>query len=390
MKDNDDIISKIVTYISGELDDEERNATKRWIDADADRRALFEQVQREEQRLRWSVRVALIKGTYAQVRNRLRRHVVVRWGGIAAAAIAVGIFATLYAPVRERGNVSTTATADSILPGKPRAMLYLASGEGIAVTDSARTILDPGVAEVDVKAGGELTYTTGAPALPGAMHRVTIPRGGEFSAVLSDGTKIWLNSRTELSYPVTFSGNSREVHLDGEAYFEVAADGRPFVVHAGDVVVRVLGTDFNINTQTAGVVKTVLVRGSVEVIAGGERVKLAPDQLATYRASDGTLSARRVDVTPYVAWKDDNFVFDGQRLEDIMETLSLWYDVEVIYENDAVKETRLTGDLERYDDVRKLLYFFEKTSSGLHFEIDGKKILVQWTDDRDPTKQNNK
>jgi hypothetical protein len=264
-----------------------------------------------------------------------------------------------------------------ITPGQPRAMLYLASGEGVPVGDNPLTILDPDVAEVNVKEGGELTYTAReeAPVSPGVMHRVSIPRGGEFDVVLGDGTKVSLNSRTELRYPVHFSADLREVYLEGEAYFEVEKDGRPFVVHAGGLDVRVLGTEFNVNTQTAGTVKTVLVTGSVEIVSGGETVRLSPNQLATYH--DGKFSVERVDVTPHVAWKDDNFVFDKERLEDIMETLSLWYDMEVIYENEGVKETRLTGDLERYDNVRKLLYFFEKTSESLHFEIVGKTVIVR-------------
>jgi ferric-dicitrate binding protein FerR (iron transport regulator) len=267
--------------------------------------------------------------------------------------------------------------AEFIMPGQTRAMLYLASGEGIPVGDSPLTILDPNVAEVNVKEGGELTYTIReeAPVLPGATHRVSIPRGGEFDVVLGDGTRVWLNSRTELSYPVHFSQESREVYLEGEAYFEVAKDGRPFVVHAGGLDVRVLGTECNVNTQTAGTVKTVLVTGSVEISSGKETVRLTPNQLATYR--DGGFSVQRVDVTPHVAWKDDNFVFDKERLEDIMETLSLWYDMGVIYENELVKEVRLTGDLERYEDVRKLLYFFERTSESFHFEIVGKTVIVR-------------
>jgi ferric-dicitrate binding protein FerR (iron transport regulator) len=269
--------------------------------------------------------------------------------------------------------------AEFITPGQPKAMLYLASGESVPVGDSPLTILDPNVAEVNVKEGGELTYAAReeVTALQGATHRISIPRGGEFSAVLGDGTKVRLNSRTELSYPVHFSKESREVYLEGEAYFEVAKAGRPFVVHAGGLDVRVLGTEFNVNTQTAGTVKTVLVTGSVEISSGKETVRLTPNQLAIYRSGDEHFSVQRVDVTPHVAWKDNNFVFDKERLEDIMETLSLWYDMEVIYENDLVKETRLTGDLERYEEVQKLLYFFEKTSSGLHFEIVGKTVIVR-------------
>jgi hypothetical protein len=302
--------------------------------------------------------------------------VLVQWGRVAAVVAlllgAGGVGYRLYFSP-ELPPVVT----EFITPGQTQAVLYLASGEGIPVGDSSLTILDPNVAEMNVKEGGELTYAVReeVSTLPCVMHRVSIPRGGEFDVVLGDGTKVSLNSRTELSYPVHFSAELREVYLEGEAYFEVEKDGRPFVVHVGGLDVRVLGTEFNVNTQTAGTVKTVLVTGSVEILSGGETVRLSPNQLATYR--DGKFSVQHVDVTPHVAWKDDNFVFDKERLEDIMETLSLWYDMGVIYENEGVKETRLTGDLERYEDVRKLFYFFERTSGDLHFEIVGKTVIVR-------------
>ncbi|MDR1273589.1 MAG: FecR domain-containing protein [Odoribacteraceae bacterium] len=375
-KDDDKIILRLLTYIADELDVQERAEVKRWIESNEEHRLLFEKVRRGEMRLRWGVRVALIRGRYVHVVRRISRQVFVRWGRVAAAVAlllgAGGVGYRLYFSPEP-----SPVVAEFITPGQPRAMLYLASGEVVPVGDSPLTILDPNVTEVNVKEGGELTYAARkeAPTLPGATHRISIPRGGEFSAVLGDGTKVRLNSRTELSYPVHFSQESREVYLEGEAYFEVVKDGRPFVVHVGGLDVRVLGTEFNVNTQTAGTVKTVLVTGSVEIASGGETVRLSPNQLATYR--DGKFSVRRVDVTPHVAWKDNNFVFDKERLEDIMETLSLWYDMEVIYESDLVKEMRLTGDLERYEDVRKLLYFFEKTSSGLHFDIIGKTVIVR-------------
>jgi ferric-dicitrate binding protein FerR (iron transport regulator) len=374
--ENDDkTILQLLNYIADELDEGERKEVEHWIESDEEHRLLFEKVRRGEMRLRWGVRVALIRGRYVHIVRRISRHVLVRWGRAAVVALLLGAGGVGYRLYLS--SQPAPVVAEFITPGQPRAMLYLASGESVPVGDSPLAILDPDVAEVKVMEGGELTYAGSGEvsAMPGAMHRVIIPRGGEFDVVLGDGTRINLNSRTELSYPVHFSKELREVYLEGEAYFEVEKDGRPFVVHAGGLDVRVLGTGFNVNTQTAGTVKTVLVTGSVEIISGEETVRLSPNQLATYR--DGKFSVRRVDVTPHVAWKDNNFVFDKERLEDIMETLSLWYDMEVIYENEEMKETLLTGDLERYEDVRKLLYFFEKTSSGLHFDIIGKTVIVR-------------
>ncbi|MDR0543998.1 MAG: DUF4974 domain-containing protein [Odoribacteraceae bacterium] len=118
------------------------------------------------------------------------------------------------------------------------------------------------------------------------------------------------------------------------------------------------------------------MEGIVEVTAGGESARLAPEQAAAYRAG-GRLEVRDAETAPLVAWKDHSFIFNGQSLEEIMATLSLWYDVDVVYENEEVKRTRLTGDLMRYEDIRKLLHLFEQTSGLVKFEIDGRTITIK-------------
>ncbi|MDR2129997.1 MAG: DUF4974 domain-containing protein [Odoribacteraceae bacterium] len=377
----DEIISRLLDYLSGESDEQELEATRQWIEADAANRLLFEQVRREEMKLRWGTRAALIRGRYEQIRRCLARRAPARWGRIATAAAVVALIVTGGMIYRSWvPEIAPPATeANLIHPGKPQAVIYLASGKGIPVSDSTLTILDPDVAEINVKPGGEMVYATRAEAsvAPDVMHRVFIPKGGEFFVELTDGTKVWLNSYTELSYPVHFSPARREVYLTGEAYFDVAEGERPFVVHAGGIEVKVFGTEFNINTQRAGEVRAVLVTGSVEIASKRERVTLQPNQLAVYRANEESVTVTAVDVLPHVAWKDDNFIFDREYLEEIMNTLSLWYDVEVFYANEEVKKIRLTGDLERYDDIRKLLYFFEKTSDKVTFEIKGKTITIR-------------
>jgi ferric-dicitrate binding protein FerR (iron transport regulator) len=379
MEHENEKISRLLDYLSGELNEQEREATRQWIAADTSHRLLFEKVQRGELKLRWGIRATLIRGTYARVRHRLSRRRIIRWGRVAA-VLLLGVAGVTYRLIPGSPSSFPVEEENLILPGKPRAMLYLASGEGVPVSDSMQTILDPNIAEINVKQGGELAYASGGGTLPfpAAIHRVIIPRGGEFSVVLTDGTKVWLNSRTELSYPVHFPATRREVFLSGEAYFDVKEEaGRPFVVHVGDITVNVLGTEFSINTQREGTVRTVLVTGSVRIASKNEQVTLKPNQLAVYRASDETFVVTEVEVTPHVAWKDDNFIFNNERIEDIMNTLSLWYDMDLFYQDEEVKEIRLTGDLERYEDVHKLLYFFEKTSGGVRFEIKGKTITIK-------------
>ncbi|MDR0766414.1 MAG: DUF4974 domain-containing protein [Odoribacteraceae bacterium] len=380
MANENDTISRILDYLSGEQDEREREDTRAWIYADEQRRATFEKLRKKNMLLRWGTRVSLIRGTYADIRRRLTRRVLARRGR-AAAAVLLLLSATGGAIYRHIASAPVLPVpveeANQIFPGKPRAVIYLASGQGIAVSDTVQAILDPGVAEISVKEGGEMTYAPAPAPSPGAMHRVIIPRGGEFFIELSDGTRVWLNSRTELRYPVQFSPSRREIHLDGEAYFEVAAGASPFAVRAGEIEIVALGTAFNVSARGDGVTRAVLVTGSVEVTSENERVTLAPDQMAEFRESDGTLEVTDVDVMPHVAWKDDNFIFNRQYLGEIMRTLSLWYDVDVVYENEEVKQTRLTGDLKRYEDIRKLLYLFEQTSDSVSFDIKGKTITIQ-------------
>jgi ferric-dicitrate binding protein FerR (iron transport regulator) len=374
---------RLMEYVSGQLDEKEEREVEAWIEEKEEHKRMFHRVRREEMWLRWGARAAMIRGKYEDVRRRIAEGIRMRWRrAVAAAAVVAGVGMAVWLVGEEaawRGETAAAEEREEIVPGRPRAVLHLASGRNVVLGEDARTIVEPGVALVEVTADGELSYARGGKETGAAtaMHRVDIPRGGEFAAVLEDGTRVWLNSLTELRYPARFAGESREVFLEGEAYFEVSADGRPFVVHAGGVAVRVLGTGFNVNTRGAGMVRTVLVEGSVEVtVAGGEATRLVPGELATWDGEAGRLAVERVRVAPHVAWKDRAFIFDNQGVGEIMETLSLWYDLDVVFVNEKARGTRLTGDLERYEDVRKLLYFFERTSD-VRFEIDGRTVIVR-------------
>ena len=209
------------------------------------------------------------------------------------------------------------------------------------------------------------------------FNRLVVPRGGEFMITLEDGTKVWLDAETELRYPTNFDAQNRVVYLKGEAYFEVAKmEGKPFVVKIDQMSVNVLGTKFNVNNREAGVVQTVLVEGSVKLKSPRGEVLMEPNQKAEYHGGDEWV-VEEVDVSPYVAWKDGNFVFDNESLERIMNKLSSWYDVNVFYANEEVKNVKLTGDMMRYKDIQELLYFFEKISD-VKFLIKNRTVTVSY------------
>ena len=202
-------------------------------------------------------------------------------------------------------------------------------------------------------------------------------KGGEYTVELSDGTVVYLNAVSELRYPVEFGDDERVVCFSGEGYFDVAKDAkRPFRVVVGGMSVVVRGTEFNVNTFKEAGVQTVLVEGAVGVrVNGKEEVRLKPSQLAEYNAESGLVSVREVDAHEYVAWKDGFFVFDDESLEEIMGTLSRWYDVEVFYVNEGAKELHFTGHLKRYDDIDVILRAIE-SAVDVTFSVNGRMVSV--------------
>jgi len=211
-----------------------------------------------------------------------------------------------------------------------------------------------------------------------AMNTLRVPRGGEFRLKLSDGTNVYLNSASELKYPVRFDEKERRVYLSGEAYFEVTKDSnRPFYVVMEEVQIRVYGTEFNVNTHQPGKVHTVLVDGKVGIKKRGmtEEVTMKPGELASFDREAGTFEVKEVDVRQYVVWKDGYFTFENESLEQILNTLSLWYDVDVFFQSEAVKQLVFTGYMKRYDDISEILNAITDVV-GVNFTINGKTIIV--------------
>ena len=204
------------------------------------------------------------------------------------------------------------------------------------------------------------------------------PRGGEYQITLADGSMVQLNSGTQLKFPVVFDKEKREVYLTGEAFFEVQKDEkRPFYVIADGIKIRVYGTSFNVNTHDKERVQTVLVEGSIGLSAekGGPEYQMKPSQLGEYRRTDASVNVKTVDIEPYVSWKDGFFVFENQTMEQIMNTLSLWYDVDVFYTNEQLKNLHFTGHVKRYDQIDNILKAI-KSAVGVTFTIKDRTICI--------------
>lgn len=257
--------------------------------------------------------------------------------------------------------------------GKKKATLVLPNGQKVKLQSMAKQPLhqsaSPVVHSVD-------TFPVVAPPIV-TNNRLMTHEDSEYWMVFEDGTTVHLNYNTTLMYPPHFSAVSRTVYLDGEAYFHVAKDSeRPFRVVTRDGVVKQYGTSFNVNTY-AGYTKVVLVEGSISVVPNeGDEQMIHPGQLAVLHADVPEVQISKVDIEPYVAWNSGRFVFDHCSLESLMDVMAGWYNKEVIFESEDIKQMRFTGDVDRYGSVVPIMKAIQRVT-GLEIEVDEKAIMIR-------------
>ena len=301
------------------------------------------------------------------------------WWYAAAAVIvlAVGLsfyMSNFYSAVEEKRAL--------IQPGTQQAQLTLPDGSIIDVDKKEVNVVVDGV-QVKYKKGVlsyQPTVTTqheeeSTEEKPVKSNELVIPRGGENTVILADGTTVHLNAGSKLTYPVRFAGKRRVVALEGEAYFDVVKDEtRPFIVqtHLGEVTV--LGTAFNINAYIDASVYTTLVHGKVQFSSSSiGTIILSPGEQAVVSANGS--EKRMVDLDEYVGWVDGRYVFNNRPLGEIMQTFERWYDIQVYYETPHLRDITYSGSLKRYGTINSFLDALELTGD-LTYKISGRNILI--------------
>lgn len=264
--------------------------------------------------------------------------------------------------------------------GSDKATLTLEDGSKVALEKGANYETDK------VSSNGEqLVYKDKSKTSKKAFAKniLTIPRGGQFFLVLADGTKVWMNSETQLKYPVGFMADeTREVELIyGEAYFEVspsiAHNGASFIVVTEGQKVAVLGTEFNIKAYSGdGFISTTLVEGKVQVKNENIFKNLVPGEQSRLNKNANQFDVSKVDVYDAVSWKIGLFSFKNQSLEEIMKVLSRWYDVDVVFQNEAIKNMKFNGILRKSQHLDEILNIIENTNEVSH-EINQKTITMK-------------
>jgi len=213
-----------------------------------------------------------------------------------------------------------------------------------------------------------------------SWNHLVIPKGNAYELELADGTHVWLNAESELSYPTRFAGEMREVRLKGEAFFDVAKNPDcPFVVRTDEVAVQVLGTSFNVSAyQSEQMARVTLVGGSVAVKAnGGEEFRIVPSEQFCYNKESRKSGIRVVDTDLYTSWVKGEYIFKDAALEEIFNKLLHWYDFTVRYQNEQLKDKRFSLVIDRKISLEQLLELISFTSDVKLERSQGNIIYVK-------------
>ena len=289
-------------------------------------------------------------------------------------------------PINKENNVISKDTLVSkvdIIPGGSKAMLTLANGKKISLTEvNIGMLAEQANVQITKIADGQLVYSI----LPNQQENsilidqyntIETPKGGRYQLQLPDGTKVWLNSASKLTYPSSFSNHkNRKVELNGEAYFEVAKDNaRPFLVKTIMQEVEVLGTHFNISSyEDEPAVKTTLLEGSVKVRGfNGKDKVLKPGQQSTLTINE--IVVENVNKEQLVsALKNDQFIFESDDIQYVMRMIARWYNVEIEYEG-IIPESKFGGAISKFENISEVLKSLESTGR-VKFRIEGRRVLV--------------
>ncbi len=385
------INSIIHDQLLGQLSEEEEKRLQVWIESSLENKKNYESLMQDtdlSERYRQFATVdeeqawKKFQEKHFQVRG-IHRRMLWRYAAIfmipiiIGAAIWVGMWRNAdTVPVRVQDDQLAMIRSEKM--GKQKATLVLAGGQEIELKSASHqslqdsTILpklSPEAMEETQSENGDVTATDN--------NKLVTYDDSEFWLTFEDGTKVHLNYNTTLKYPSHFSAASRTVYLDGEAYFQIAKDDRPFRVITANGIVKQYGTSFNVNTHVAGVTKVVLVEGAISVLPNqGDEHKIHPGELAVLNGATQDVQISKVDIEPYIAWNSGRFVFDNCSLETLMEVISRWYDKKIMFEDEDIKTIRFTGDLDRYGSIIPILKAIQRVTH-LEMDVEGEAIIIR-------------
>ena len=295
---------------------------------------------------------------------------------LVAASITLLLGSVIYLMSRDEDPIREQVIMADIHSGTRKAFLIKHDGQKVELKERLLIEESNGICARVTPSGIHYEKELELPGQEITYHTLVIPRGGEFFLTLPDGTKVWLNADSQLKYPTRFADSTREVTVSGEAYFEVARAGIPFIVKTARGNIHVLGTSFNVNNYPGNreTVITLVTGKIVYTQTGGRAITLVPDQQISINDND-QVAIKTVDTRYATSWKDGMFLFQDTRLEDIMNQLERWYDIHVFYTNEEIKNLHFSGDLSRFKNVKTFIDMFEECSN-VKIEVQGKNLFI--------------
>lgn len=381
----------IARFADGKLSDEELTELENWKNSTPENTRLFERIIHKENRLSNHQQMQSVdvrsawKATQKELRPLRYRRIqkFLRYAAIILLFITSAAF--VYYILNENNRLLEKQRSESIGPGGPKATLILSEGEKYDLEDEKNVVVEDQGGIIVENKNFALNYNDStvikAPAKK-LYHTIEVPRGGEYRVVLSDGSVIHLNSMTTLKYPVKLDENIREVELlKGEAFFEVARnESSPFVIKTKEARLNVLGTSFNVSAyEDDSEALITLETGSLEVQNlnnVNDKVVLKPDQQAVITIGDlGPMAVNEVDATIYSSWRYGTFVFKNEPLEKIMQSLARWYEIEIFFEDESLKQIQFSANVSRYSNIEPILELLQITKK-IKIETDNKYVLI--------------
>ncbi|MCT4604120.1 MAG: FecR domain-containing protein [Marinifilum sp.] len=327
---------------------------------------LYSKIDREKSWEKITKQVPDLKPKVIELRT------ILKW----AAVIMLPLLATTYM----LNEVYWSKNPVIVEAGSSKAVLELSNGKTIYLEDYQGIDIKSGKEKLASNTNNKLIYQQGE-AIGEALKYNTIktPVQGEYFMKLSDGTKVWLNAQTEIQFPEKFGKNKREIKLiSGEAYFAVTKNkNRPFDVYLNNgAKVEVLGTEFNVMAyQDEDEIQTTLVEGSVKFAKNNDEIILKPGEQSGLHVETGQIQVREVKTDIYTAWKNGKFVFNREPMESVLRKMSRWYGIQVICDDEAVLQRRISGVTDRYEDIDKLINLIEEISP-IELELEDDHLLV--------------
>lgn len=385
--DNHFYIAELLSKkVKNQISSEEEEVLQDWLKEKEENTALFAKISGNQHLLNqqeiyqlfdkqeaWS---SLEQGLFPSKVIRLNHRRFLRYAASIALPLMIGIvyYFMIYAV-----PTPLSAIDEFIKPGEQKATLVLSNGVALDLEkEDIQLKIEEGKAEI-VNQNNELTYT---PLDTVIVSPVTIynelitPRGGSYNVTLADGTKVWLNAASTLKFPVAFTDSTRQIYLEGEAFFEVAHNGKPFIVNSGDMNVEVLGTSFNIsaylNEEDS---KTTLVEGSIKLTIPEVSRILVPNQQAIHSSHKKGMTIQTVNTSRYTSWLNGKIEFSNENLDVVMKRLARWYDFSYSFENPAARNYHFSGRIENSQPLSSILEMLQKTTD-VKLEIEDQTIVI--------------